>query len=202
MQIISKPGKQARFFVALSFLPLLIILSGCTFGSQGGMGNGLSQQGIYCFRGAVKFTPTPASIAVGSSDEPISQVSDQECKNLANEFGTSWKFFKPEDPQSVIFWTKWDVYQSVLSLDDVNFCILKVFIPSNIVLEKGLGEWQAEFTLGNWSVTCPVREVTYCAEDDHQAHELTIFNATQHVDTCELGVEGIFEESTVIPFPE
>jgi hypothetical protein len=54
----------------------------------------------------VKFTPTPASLAVGAPDAQTSQVIDEECKNLANEFGTSWKFFKPDDPQSVIFWTK------------------------------------------------------------------------------------------------
>jgi hypothetical protein len=128
--------------------------------------------------GAVKFSPTPATLTFGAPDAQTSQVSDEECKNLANEFGTRWKFFKPDDPQCVIFWTKWDIYQSVLSADDVNFCILKVFIPSNIVFDRGLGEWQAEFTLGNWSVTCPVRNVTFYVEDVHQDHELQIFNTT------------------------
>ncbi len=97
-------GQHIRPFKTLPLLSYLILLGGCTFGIQGVMGNGLSQQGIYYMRGAVKFTPTPASLAVGASDAQTSQVIDEECKNLANEFGTSWKFFKPDDPQSVILW--------------------------------------------------------------------------------------------------
>jgi hypothetical protein len=106
MYVIKMLGQHIGPFMALPLLSFLILLGGCTFGSQGGMENGLSQQGIYCIRGAVKFTPTPASLAFGAPDAQTSQVIDEECKNLANEFGTSWKFFKPDDPQSVIFWTK------------------------------------------------------------------------------------------------
>lgn len=193
----TKSVRAAAFSLLISLLAPIL---GCTFGSQG-LGTGISQQGIYCLRGAVKFTPTPAAIAGGPLEEPALPTSDEDCKNLATGFGTSWKFSKPGDPASVLTWTNWDLYKAVQFSDGNTYCVLKVFVPSNTVLDRGLGDWQAEFSLGDWSVTCPAVDVTYCAPDDHHEHILTVFNSTQHIDGCESGSQGV-NDADIVPYPQ
>ena len=193
--------KDTKLIVPIVLISFYFTLSSCTtFGSKG-LGHGFSQFGIYCIRGAVKFTPTPASLAGGPSNGPALPFDSSDCQNLAEGFGSSWEFSRIDDAETKLTGTKWDLYQVRQFIDGNTYCLLKVFVPSNVVLDKGLGNWQAKLQLGNWNVTCPVQEINICAEDVHEGQFVHVFNTTQHIDGCELGSQGI-NDPGFIPYPQ
>ncbi len=181
--------------VYILIAPLVISLSlitGCTFGGSGGLGAGLpTNLGVYCLRSATRYAPTPGSLAGGPPTQPALPLTEQDCESSLEGLVVQWEFLRTDIPNaSPLVANSWDVVDAVTSSGNPS-CIFKVYVPSEAVVDKGLGVWQVTHKVGDWSVTCPEVVITKCPTD-HNAYNFWTSHTTINKDGCiqqEIGID-------------
>ncbi|GJM14723.1 MAG: hypothetical protein DHS20C13_00500 [Thermodesulfobacteriota bacterium] len=183
--------------VYILIAPLVISLSliaGCTFG--GGLGSGLpTNLGVYCLRSATRYAPTPGSLAGGPPTQPALPLTEKGCESSLEGLVVQWEFLRTDIPSaSPLVANSWDVVDAVTSSGNPS-CIFKVYVPSEAVIDKGLGVWQITHKVGDWSVTCPEVVITKCPTNENP----TINFWTSHTT---IGQEGCIQKEIGIDIVE
>lgn len=179
---------RSRFDRPIFILTIMLIvgtsfLLGCTFG--GGLPAPSGQLGIYCIRAATHYDPTPTSLA--PSGPQALPLTEQNCASSLEGVDMQWKFVRTDISNATpIIVDHWQVVNAATSSGEPA-CIFKVFVPSDVVKDKGLGRWQVTHEADNWSVTCPDITIVKCPTEENAAVDFWTSHAT-------IGKEGCIQQ--------
>ncbi len=179
---------RSRFDRPILLLTITLIaglssLLGCTFG--GGPPFAPGQLGATCIRAATQYDPTPTYLA--PSGPQALPLTEENCESSLEGVDMKWKFVRTDIPNpSPFIANEWQVVSAATTSGEPA-CIFKVFVPSEVVKDKGLGRWQVTHEADDWSVTCPEITIIKCPKPDNAAVDYWTSHTT-------IGKEGCIQQ--------